>query len=130
MDGAFEGAPNEKDVEDCPKGVEGVVAVALDCGGAPPKGLVAGVDDGWPNEKGEDVLPDDCGGWLNGFEDVPKAVAGGVGWSDFAPNVKFVETAGAEEVRLKLFSIFGPKGFALLFEVWQNVKGEGAFAAG
>ena len=80
LDGAFEGAPNEKGVVVCPKVVDGVVAVALDCEGAPPNGLAAGDDvDGWPNEKGEDVLPDDCGGWLKGFEDVPKAVVGGVG---------------------------------------------------
>ena len=49
------------------------------------------------------------------MEGVPKAVAGGVGWSAFAPNEKVVEMAGAEVVRLKLFSIFCPKGLALLF---------------
>ena len=62
FDGAFEGVPNEKDDAGCPKGVDGVVVVALDCDGAPPKGLDDGVDGGWPKLKGEEADPDVCGG--------------------------------------------------------------------
>jgi len=46
--------------------------------------------------------PDEGGGCVNGLDDVPTAVAGGVLTSDCCPNENVVDIAGADAVRLKL----------------------------